>query len=228
MSTSKRCLGLIGGLGPPATVHYYKALVDAFAVRKVTPRLLISHADASFVLDCVRRNDLDALAAYLADHIARMAKAGADIAVIPAVTPHICAPTLTRLSPLPLVDMIETTHTELRARKLKRISLMGTRFVMESGLFGRLDGIEIVPPAPADLEFIHDTYMGIIANNRIAPDDVERLRKIARGLVERDKVQTVVIAGTDLALAFDETTAGFPALDCARVHLDAIVAAMLN
>ena len=29
--------------------------------------------------------------------------------------------------------------------------------------------------------------------------------------------------GTDLAVIFDEETAGFPCIDCARVHIDAIV-----
>ena len=32
-----------------------------------------------------------------------------------------------------------------------------------------------------------------------------------------------LLAGTDLALIFDETTAGFPSVDGARVHIDAIV-----
>ncbi len=225
--TTSQCLGLVAGLGPAATVHYYKEIVAAFAARGVTPRLVMSHADSRHVLDCVSRKSLDELAAYLGDHIRRMADAGATIAAIPAVAPHICAPILARLSPVPLVDMIDAVRAELRARNLKRISLMGTRFVMESGFYGRLDGVEIVPPAPHDLTFIHDAYMGIVSAGRIAPADVERLRQIARAMIERHHVEIVALAGTDLALAFDEASAGFPALDCARVHLQAVVAAML-
>ena len=36
-------------------------------------------------------------------------------------------------------------------------------------------------------------------------------------------VEAVLLAGTDLAVIFDEETAGFPCIDCARVHIDAIV-----
>jgi aspartate racemase len=39
--------------------------------------------------------------------------------------------------------------------------------------------------------------------------------------------QTVMPAGTDLGLAFDGQAPGFPVLDCARVHADAIAAAAL-
>ena len=38
----------------------------------------------------VRAGKLDELADYLSGFIERMARAGAEMAVIPAVTPHIC------------------------------------------------------------------------------------------------------------------------------------------
>jgi aspartate racemase len=36
-------------------------------------------------------------------------------------------------------------------------------------------------------------------------------------------VEAILLAGTDLAVIFDEETAGFPAIDVARLHIDAIV-----
>jgi aspartate racemase len=176
----------------------------------------------------VQRDELDALTDYLNDHLRWMAAAGATIAAIPAVTPHICAPALAKIAPLPLVDIVDATRAALHRRGLKRVSLMGTRFAMESRFFGRIDGVEIVLPPPADVAFIHETYMGIVSSARTAPAAVDRLRHIARTMIDRDGVEAIVIAGTDLSLAFDEESAGFPALDCARVHLDALVEAMLR
>jgi len=54
--------------------------------------------------------------------------------------------------------------------------------------------------------------------------DVEGLRAIAQASVRNQGVEAVVLAGTELSLAFNETDCGFPALDCAHAHLDAIVA----
>jgi len=39
-------------------------------------------------------------------------------------------------------------------------------------------------------------------------------------------VEAIVLAGTDLNLVFNEANAGFPAVDCAAAHIDAIVAQM--
>jgi aspartate racemase len=68
--------------------------------------------------------------------------------------------------------------------------------------------------------------MGIVDSSRVAPADVERLRDVARKMVMQNRVEAVALAGTELAVAFDEASAGFPALDCAAAHVQRIVSAM--
>src|SRR5215468_3522063 len=98
-----RNLGLIGGLGPGSTVHYYKELV------KSTPgELLIIHADMDRVLGDVQRGDRAALASYFARLIERLARGGAEVAAISSITPHFCIRELLPISPLPLVNIIDT------------------------------------------------------------------------------------------------------------------------
>ena len=46
--------------------------------------------------------------------------------------------------------------------------------------------------------------------------------------VERDGAESVLLAGTDLTMVMNESDAGVPALDCARVHIDAIVRRLLD
>ena len=43
-----------------------------------------------------------------------------------------------------------------------------------------------------------------------------------RALVEAEGVDAVLLAGTDLALAFSGYTPGFPVFDCAEAHVEAI------
>jgi aspartate racemase len=225
-TTSKRCLGLLGGLGPAATVHYYNQILAAFSKRGITPRLVMSHAEANVVRDRVGSGDIAGLAAYLAEHVRTLAKAGADFAAIPAIAPHICASELVRQIPIPLIDPIPALGVELRERGLRRIGMLGSRWALESRFFGRLPEIDIVPLGAAETTEVHDIYMAMVANASVSPPQVERLRTIARNAIAREKLQAVALAGTDLAVAFDESTAGFPAIDCARVHIDALVDAM--
>src|SRR5690348_8289082 len=115
-----RNLGLIGGLGPGATLHYYRELAKAKAGEFLTVQ-----ADMDRVVGHVQRGDRVGLAEYFARLIERMARGGAELAAISAVTPHICIRELEKISALPLVNIIEETGAEIRARGYKRVALFG-------------------------------------------------------------------------------------------------------
>ena len=83
-----RCLGLIGGLGLGATVHYYRALVSAHEKAARVPRLLIAHADVQRVYAAVTAKDFNGLARYLAQLVTQLAAGGAEVTAIVAATPH--------------------------------------------------------------------------------------------------------------------------------------------
>ena len=228
MVAEKTCqaIGLIGGLGPGATIHYYERLTREFVARGVTPRLLISHADMKFVLERVGAGALDELADYFTEHVESLARAGADFVAIGSVTPHICAPQLRARISLPLVDLIDCTRSELSRRGARRITILGTQFVMRSDMYGRLDGFEVIRLAADALDLVHTNYMKIAAAGAVEGSgaDVEELRAIAQGCVRDQGADVVILAGTELSLAFQEADCGFPALDCARAHLDAMIA----
>ena len=92
-------VGIVGGLGVGATVHYYEKITAACKARGVVPDLAIVHADVDKGQGFVREGRLDALADYLAGFIERLERAGAQAAVLPAVTPHICIAEPKRLAP---------------------------------------------------------------------------------------------------------------------------------
>lgn len=222
---SSQAIGLIGGLGPGATIHYYERLTKDFVARGVMPRLLISHADMKLVLERVGAGALDELADYFAEHVESLARAGADFVAIGAVTPHICSPQLRARVSLPFVDLIDCTRSELFRRGARRIAILGTQFVMRSDMYGRLDGFEVVRLAADALDLVHESYMKIAATGAVEGSgaDVEGIRAVAQSCARDQGVEAVLLAGTELSLAFQEGDCGFPALDCARAHLDAIV-----
>ena len=204
-----RKLGLIGGLGPIATIHYYRELAKAGA-----GEMLIVHADMAFGLEFVKRGDRVGLAQYFARLIERLADGGAELAAISAVTPHMCIRELEKISVLPLVSIVAETGAAIRARGYKRVALFGTRFVVESRMFGMLDGVEVV--VPDQVETIHNAYMQTVEGST---EGQAVLAQIAHDL----PVDAIVLAGTDLSLIFDETNADFPHIDSAKVHIQAIV-----
>ncbi len=214
------CIGLIGGLGPGAGIHYYNALLATHAARSTTLDLVMVHADMPRSLDFVSAGDLTGLANYLAGQIGRLKAAGAQIAVIPAVTPHICEALLLERSPLPLVSMIGVARDALAAQGLRRIALFGTRFTVESDMFDRLPDYEVVRPSPEEIAAIHGVYTEIVATGAGTQAHAQTLRQIANRLIADEGAGAIVVAGTDFALLPDGAWAGCPTVDCARLHIE--------
>jgi aspartate racemase len=223
--TAEIAIGLVGGLGPGATIHYYERLTAAFIERGATPRFMISHADFRYVLARITETALDDLADYLASHIESLARAGAGFAAIGAVAPHLCASQLRARITLPFVDLIDCVRAELLRRRVRRVAVLGTRFVMQSAMYGRLHEFEVIQLPQDALEFVHANYMKIASAGSVARSgaNIGGLRKIAESLIARQGVEIIVLAGTELSLVFNEMDCGFPALDCARAHIHAIL-----
>jgi hypothetical protein len=84
---------------------------------------------------------------------------GATFCAIPAVTPHIALGPLTKRDPMPIVDMLEVTALGLRERGLSRVALFGTRFTIETALFGALDAFDVISPRAPEIDEIHRVYL---------------------------------------------------------------------
>ncbi len=206
-----------------AAVIYYRAIAAGCADRGTVPRITIVHADAPTSLAHVAAGRIDELADYLAGFVAELRSVGASFFAIPAVTPHIALGRLAKRDPMPIIDMLDVTARGLRERGLARIALFGTRFTIETALFGALDAFDVVSPRPQEIDEIHRVYLELATAGHTSAAGVKALRDIARAIRRRDRVDAVVLAGTDLKLIFDEDSAGFPSFDCASAHIKAIL-----
>ena len=221
-----RVLGLVGGLGPNATVYYYNGLIAAHKAQGRVARMIIAHADVDHGRPLAEAGKLDELACYLNGFIDSTAAGGAEMAAIVAVTPHICSAQLLPLLRIPLIDMVATVADEIAARGLKRVALLGTRSTVQSRMFGRL-GVEVVMPTPDEIDVINNTYLDIVYD-RSTPAGIDRLRELAHTLIKRDGAESVLLAGTDLSMVLNEANAGFPTIDCAGVHIAEITKRLLS
>jgi aspartate racemase len=218
-----RCLGLVGGLGVGAAVHYYQQLAQAYEPRESALHLLMAHADMRRAVRCVEADDRQGLAEYLCGLIAQMRDGGAEIAAVPAVTPHLCRQELKAISPLPLVDILDAVADEVRTAGYRRVALFGTRFTIRSAFFGALDGVDVVTPQPDEIDAIHAAYFQMASSGGGTSEQYETLTRLAHTLCTRDRVDAVLLAGTDLALIFHEGNITFPYVDCAAIHIRAIM-----
>jgi aspartate racemase len=223
-----RCLGLVGGLGVGATVYYYRRLARAHEERGRTLDIVIAHAEVSRVFEYAGAGDRDGLTEYLMGFILRLQAAGAEFVAIPAVTPHLCIRELVAASPLPLFNIFDPLVDELAARGVRRAAVFGSRFVIESSLYGMAGDVEIIPPTSDEVNFIHNLYVQL-AEKEVGTEQQHRdLTAMAETLRQRDGVDAIMMAGTDLTVLFNEANTTFPYVDCAALHLRRIVNGLLG
>ncbi len=217
-----RCLALLAGLGVGAAIHYYKNLALAAEARGRALDLVMAHARSARVFEYVETGDRDGLAGYLNGFIIRLQAAGAEFAVVPAVTPHFCIRELMAISPLPVLSIFEPLVREIARRDIRRVSVFGSEPVMKAGLYGQLGEIEVVGHRPEELQYIRDGYQALLDTGVGTAEQHAGFTALAHTIIERDRVDAIVLAGTDLALVFNESNTDFPYLDCAALHLAAI------
>jgi aspartate racemase len=215
--------GLVAGLGIGAGIFYYRALVNAHLARGLSPRILMVHADVRRVMAHAAERETRLLATYLAGLLGQLADGGAQIGTIPAFSPQICAQELAEMTPLSLVSLLDVIVAEVEQRKLQRIAMFGARVTMETNLFGRLQNVEVVSPSPAEIDLIANTYVRIVEDEHASQHDYENLRVLAHTLIQRERLDAILLAGTDLSFVFNPENTDFPHLDGARVHIDAVM-----
>ena len=225
---SNRGLGLVGGLGVGAAVHYYVNIAKAHHAQDRTLDMVMVHAEPPRVMEFVKAGDREGLARYLVRFILRMSDAGADFAVVPAVTPHYCIHQLMANSPIPVLDIFTPLNREIAVRAIKRVAVLGTRYVIESDLYGEVPGVDFVRPRADEIEQIHAIYTKLALSGEGTREDHKQMTAIAHTLIERDKADAIVLAGTDLALVFKPENIDFPYLDCAELHIKAILDEMIG
>ena len=216
-------IGLIGGIGPAATDFYYRRLIAAFAGNNTALELTIVHADTPTLLAHLQSNNARAQIAIYKRLTDRLVAAGAGCVVVTSIAGHFCIGGFKEISPLPVVDMIAEVSTAIKQRGLKRIGILGTRTVMETRFYGSVTSAEIVPPSGNDLDSVHDAYVAMAAAGAVTAAQRAVFTAASQRLLKEKGVEAIMLGGTDLALVFSEQTTDFPLVDCAGIHVDAIV-----
>jgi aspartate racemase len=229
-----KTVGIIGGIGPESTIEYYRQIIAAYREQKKDgsyPSIIIDSINMKAIVDLITAGEFSKTAEFLVSEIQRLANAGADFGLLAANTPHIVFDEISRRSPIPLLSIVEATLNAARAIGLKRVGLFGTRFTMQGRFYTDIfseAGIQLVVPNEDEQAYIHDKYMNELVQGIFLPDTRERLLTIVEHLKERERIDGLILGGTELPLILrDVTDRGIPFLDTTKIHVQRIVTQLM-
>ena len=227
-----KILGIIGGIAPGSTVEYYRLLVEGWRKRTAGyPPILINSIDLDRVLRLVAEKAFDELVAYLGVELERLARAGAQLALLASNTPHIVFDRLSAGSRLPLLSIVEATGDAAAALGVKRAGLFGTRSTMQGSFYPEAfsrRGIALVTPTDDEQIYIHGKYTAELVNGVFSSDTRDRILRIADRMKEEDGMDGLILGGTELPLLLrGDSHCAMPMLDTTRIHVAAALESML-
>ncbi len=228
-------LGMIGGIGPESTVDYYKLLLEGYRARRPdgsAPQILINSLDLQKLVALIEAERLEELAEVFAAELEKLARAGADFGLLSANTAHIVFEEVAQRVSIPLISIVEATCVEAKAKGLRRVGLLGSRFTMEGSFFPKVfdrAGIPLATPNAQERPWIHEKYMGELVKGVFLPETRAGLLKIAERLKRDENIDGLALAGTELPLILrDVRIEGVALLDTTKIHVAAAVERILS
>jgi len=213
---SSLAVGVIGGMGPAATVHFMARVLALTPATRDQDHLRL-------LVDCnprvpdrneAGRGDGPSPESVLAAMAVGLERAGAQMLVMPCNTAHAGAGAITAASPLPFVNLIEAASDEALALRPRSVGLLAVDGCLRAGLYQDAlarRGVPLVlcePPAQAQ-------FMALVY--RIKAGDLGEavrggMRALAGELVRRGA--DVVIAGcTEVPLVLGPADVAAPLID---------------
>ena len=229
-----KIMGVIGGVGPESTIDYYKAIIARFRQRMPEagyPPVIINSVDLERLRAWMEAGQYPPVIEYLVQEISRLARAGADFALLSANSPHIVFDEIRERSPIQLISIVDATRNAAQQRGLTRLALIGTRFTMQGGFYTKSfeeAGMTLIVPSAQEQDFIHQKYFDELVLGKFLPQTRQQLCDILRDMRRRDAIEAVILGGTELPLILTgDNVDGMPLLDTTRIHVNAAIEHML-
>jgi aspartate racemase len=229
-----KTLGIVGGIGPESTIEYYRFLLDGYRARVTdgsAPHLIIDSLDVNRGIAMLDASNLAGLTDYISASVDRLTRAGAEIALIAANTPHLVFDEVQHRSSIPMLSIVQATCQDAAVRGCKRLGLLGTGFTMRARFYPETfarAGLELVAPNEAEQAMIHDKYVHELLENRFLPESRAAIIEVVDRMRAEDHIEAVVLAGTELPLLLrGAEPEGLAFLDTTMIHVRAAVDAIL-
>lgn len=198
-------LGILGGMGPMATVRFYELITRRTAARCDREHLdvvLCSRASTPDRTAYLLGESRDNPALLLTEDARRLERFGAAMLAIPCNTAHAFYEDIRRAVKIPVLHMIRETVAAARADGHRTLGLLATAGTVKSGIYDdacRVCGMHCIAPLPAEQEEIGRLIYDGIKAGRETPRD--ELLTLSRALIRRG-ADCVVYGCTELSLLY--------------------------
>ncbi|WP_423800789.1 aspartate/glutamate racemase family protein [Neobacillus sp. SAB-20_R2A] len=223
-------VGIVGGIGPEATVDYYQTIISKFqekiGSKEELPELYINSINMYKMFRLLMNGQTEEVIHYLTDAVQKLESAGADFVVMCGNTPHIVFDQIQQQVQVPMISIVEETCLKAQELSLEKIGLIGTKFTMENDFFQKpfvSHNIEIVVPNQSEQEYIHRKIVEELENGIVNKETKEGFFTIINQMINRDGIQGIILGCTELPMLIKNEDLTIHTLNTAEIHINKII-----
>ena len=224
-----KTIGLIGGMSWESSAHYYRLVNEAVKARLGglhSARCLHWSVDFAEIEPLQRAARWDEAGEILNRAALGLERAGAELLLICANTMHRVAHQALRGVRIPLLHIADVTAERVRAAGLRRVALLGTRYVMEEDFYRRRleerHGLEVAVPGPEDRAEVNRVIFEELVLGRVEPRSRARYLAIMKALASAG-AQGVIAGCTEIGMLVQQRDLDVPLFDTTELHALAAV-----
>lgn len=226
----KKTIGIIGGMGPMATVDLFEKITHLTNASKDANHIHVIIDSDTGIPD--RTAAILGLGPDPTSELILAAKrlenAGADILLMPCNTAHYFYPAVQAATKCPILHMLRLTAEEIKSRGNIKVVLLATDGTIKTGIYSKLfdeNGIDYMLPNASEQRLVMSLiYDGVKADNEDYYD-VEPIKKALEDMRGRG-ADAFVLGCTELPIAFEDYELDFPTVDPTKVLAkNAVIAA---
>ena len=209
-------IGIIGGLGPMATVYFMELIIgmtesvkDQDHARIYLQSIPDTPDRTAYICGKSQNNPLP----YMVEAGISLAKQGADFIAIPCVTAQYFYEGLSKNIPIPVIPLVSNIATEIKRKGIDSVGIMATNGTVESQVLQKefqKNGIHVVLPSKRAQEQVMDIiYNQIKAGKQV---NLEEFYSVGEEL-KSFGAQINIIGCTELSLIKKEQNIGSDYID---------------
>ena len=225
-----KTIGLIGGMSWESSLEYY-CLVNEFTKAALggfsSSKCLMYSVDFAEIETLQHQGNWERLNELMAEAATKLYKGGADIIVLCTNTMHLCSEAIKTAVPIPFLHIAEATGKAIKAKNLKKVGLLGTKFTMEKDFYKAVlkeqFGIETIIPSEEEREQVHQIIYEELVLGKIEDNSRKVYQQIISKLAKKG-AEGVVLGCTEIPLLIKAKDVALPIFDTTTLHAQEAVA----
>ncbi len=228
----EKIIGILGGMGPEATIDLFTKIVKGTKVKKDQDHLRILIDNNPKIPDrtlAIQRKGPTPLT-QLVRSAKILQKAGAVFIVIPCVTAHYYYDSLQKRIKIPILHIVDETvrYIKKKLKGMTKIGLIATEGTMQTGLFQKAlsnNVIELILPTPGvQKKWVMEAIYGKKGIKIVGPSEQAKrlILKASESLIKQG-AQAIIAGCTEVPLVLKRRDLPVPVIDPISVLASAAI-----